>query len=390
MRARALGGLAATVLLGGAAFLLPQTGTPGTSAPAANACGVLPGILPDTPVRLPIAGTYAVTSEYGMRVNPTDGVYQLHGGIDLSSASPAPIVAAAPGTVTFAGPAGTAGNMVVIDHGESVSSRSMHMSRLTVRQGEVVAGGQQIGVQGSTGDSTGPHLHFEVKVAGRTVDPRGWLAGAGVTLPVLGDSGDGPQALAAGAGRPRTARVPRCGQDAAPLDASKVPSEFLPWVIKAGTVCEAVPSSLVAAQVEAESGWNPRAVSQAGAQGASQFMPGTWPAYGRDDDGNGQASPFDIGDAVMAQARYNCSIAAALRGLVPGDPTDLLLAGYNAGPGAVLLYGGVPPYRETRDYVARIRSLAATTYAAVDDARPAGPSGGRAPDPAPARVREAP
>ena len=168
-------------------------------------------------------------------------------------------------------------------------------------------------------------------------------------------------------------------EDAAPLNASRVTREFLPWVIKAGTVCEAVPSSLVAAQIEAESSWNPRAVSQAGAQGASQFMPGTWAAYGRDDDGNGSASPFDIGDAVLAQARYNCAIAAALRDLVPGDPTDLLLAGYNAGPGAVLMYRGIPPYAETRDYVARIRSLARTTYAAVDTARSDVMAGGPGP-----------
>ena len=119
----------------------------------------------------------------------------------------------------------------------------------------------------------------------------------------------------------------------------------------------------IAAQIDAESGWNPRAVSPAGAQGLSQFMPGTWAAYGRDDDGNGRVSPYDAGDAIMAQARYDCEIAASLRGVVAGDLLDLTLAGYNAGPGAVMLHGGVPPYAETRAYVAKIRGLASGKYA---------------------------
>lgn len=131
-----------------------------------------------------------------------------------------------------------------------------------------------------------------------------------------------------------------------------------------GTVCPTVPASIIAAQIETESGWNLRAISNKGAQGPSQFMPGTWAAYRRDEDSNGTASPFDIVDAVMAQARYDCAVTKTIE-TVPGDRLDLTLAGYNAGPGAVLAYAGIPPYGETRAYVTKIRTLAATKYAAA-------------------------
>jgi NlpC/P60 family/Transglycosylase SLT domain len=99
-------------------------------------------------------------------------------------------------------------------------------------------------------------------------------------------------------------------------------------------------------------------VSVAGAQGIAQFMPGTWPIWGRDENGNGQASPWEPEDAVPAAARYDCGIAAAVKD-VPGDPASLMLAGYNAGVAAVLGYGGVPPYAETQHYVQAILELAA-------------------------------
>jgi cell wall-associated NlpC family hydrolase len=94
-------------------------------------------------------------------------------------------------------------------------------------------------------------------------------------------------------------------------------------------------------------------------------MPGTWPSWGRDDDGNGQVSPFDIGDAVMAQGRYMCALAgqmaeALAAGRVQGSLQDLTLAAYNAGPGGVRAAGGVPYNGETETYVARINAALAT------------------------------
>jgi cell wall-associated NlpC family hydrolase len=151
-----------------------------------------------------------------------------------------------------------------------------------------------------------------------------------------------------------------------------VPAEYAPWVLRAGALCPEFPPAIIAAQIEAESNWNRTAVSPAGAQGPSQFMPGTWLEWGKDEDGNGIASPYDIADAVMAQGRYDCDLASRVRRL-GGDTTSLALAAYNAGPGAVLAAGGIPPYPETQAYVPKILRLAAK-YAAA----PAGSATGKA------------
>ncbi|KNE82909.1 MULTISPECIES: peptidoglycan DD-metalloendopeptidase family protein [Streptomyces] len=177
-------------------------------------------------------------------------------------------------------------------------------------------------------------------------------AGAMVFAPVLlflAVSGGGTEAGATGGGALKTGTVP---------------PEYVPWVLRAGAMCPEIGPAVIAAQIEAESNWNPDAESPVGAQGLSQFMPGTWTSWGRDDDGNGRVSPFDPGDAIMAQGRYDCSLAKQVkrykdRGIAAGPTLDLTLAAYNAGPGAVEQYGGIPPYTETQGYVTRIKSLIA-------------------------------
>jgi len=146
------------------------------------------------------------------------------------------------------------------------------------------------------------------------------------------------------------------------LDTQHVPADFAPWIERAGRLCPQVSSPLLAAQIEAESGWNPTAVSPARAQGLSQFIPGTWATWGVDAAGkdggaqpDGVADPFTPGDAIMTQARYDCWLADKVKGVAPGkDVTRLMLAAYNAGPAAVENFGGVPPYPETQAYVVRI------------------------------------
>lgn len=155
------------------------------------------------------------------------------------------------------------------------------------------------------------------------------------------------------------------------LKTGQVPAEYVPWVLKAGSMCDVIKPAVIAAQIEAESGWNPNAKSPVGAEGLSQFMPGTWVTWGKDDDGNGRISPYDPGDAIMAQGRYDCALARQVQGYkdsgqATGETLDLALAAYNAGPGAVQKYGGIPPYTETQNYVARIKSLIAK-YESVDD-----------------------
>lgn len=141
-----------------------------------------------------------------------------------------------------------------------------------------------------------------------------------------------------------------------------VPS-LVAWVEKAGALCPTFPPAVIAAQIQQESGWNPNAVSPSGAEGISQFLPGTWPSYAANDDGTGNVSPFNPADAIMAQGRFDCALAHAVApiGAKTGvDTLSLALAGYNAGLGAVQQYQGIPPYPQTQDYVKSIETLAAS------------------------------
>ncbi len=169
-------------------------------------------------------------------------------------------------------------------------------------------------------------------------------------------------AIAAGGGSVSAADVPPGGVTGGQLrEDAPVPIEFVGLIRQAvvGAGCPALTESLLAAQLKQESNFTPRAVSPAGAQGIAQFMPGTWPSWGRDENGNGAASPWEPEDAIPAAARYDCGIATQVAA-VPGDPAALMLAGYNAGPGAVIAFGGIPPFAETQNYVQTILALAAS------------------------------
>ncbi|WP_309235393.1 bifunctional lytic transglycosylase/C40 family peptidase [Streptomyces sp. TRM64462] len=135
-----------------------------------------------------------------------------------------------------------------------------------------------------------------------------------------------------------------------------VPAAYQSLVQRWGNLCPAVNPALLAAQLYQESGFNPRAQSPAQAQGIAQFIPGTWASHGVDGDKDGDRDVWDPNDAIPSAASYDCSLANSVKG-VPGDPTDNMLAAYNAGPYAVIKYGGVPPYKETQNYVKIIRSL---------------------------------
>ncbi|WP_197478033.1 lytic transglycosylase domain-containing protein, partial [Rhodococcus sp. EPR-147] len=154
------------------------------------------------------------------------------------------------------------------------------------------------------------------------------------------------------------------------LAAGQIPPEFEPWLALSAAQCRELSPAILAAQLKQEAGFTPGLTSPAGAEGYAQFLPGTWASYGFPVDDNGvvtgaagEGDPNDIGDAVMAQGRYNCSVADTLRpgiesGAITGDPVELMLAGYNAGPGAVQQFGGVPPYSETQNYVTTITATA--------------------------------
>ncbi|MEZ5375400.1 MAG: peptidoglycan DD-metalloendopeptidase family protein [Acidimicrobiales bacterium] len=116
-----------------------------------------------------------VTSEYGWRIHPIYGTKRLHAGIDLGAGTGTPIAASAGGTVIHAGPYGGYGNAVIINHGNGITTLYAHQSKIAVSTGQQVGRGEVIGYVGSTGNSTGPHLHFEVRVNGSAVNPRGYL-----------------------------------------------------------------------------------------------------------------------------------------------------------------------------------------------------------------------
>ena len=124
----------------------------------------------------PFPGYSRVSSEYGYRTHPISGAKKFHSGIDLAGGYGKPIVAAESGTVISAGwNGGGYGNMVVIDHGGGISTLYGHNSSVTVSKGQKVKRGQTVAKCGSTGYSTGNHLHFEVRVKGGTVNPRSWI-----------------------------------------------------------------------------------------------------------------------------------------------------------------------------------------------------------------------
>ncbi len=116
--------------------------------------------------------TWYITSAFSPnRVNPVTGVLRAHTGTDIGALQGAPVWAAQSGTVVLAEYNGGYGNCVIIDHGGGVKTLYGHMSAILVKQGDRVGNGAQIGRVGSTGNSTGPHLHFEVLVDGAAVDP---------------------------------------------------------------------------------------------------------------------------------------------------------------------------------------------------------------------------
>jgi murein DD-endopeptidase MepM/ murein hydrolase activator NlpD len=117
---------------------------------------------------------------FGTRTDPIDGTKKFHTGLDLKGSEGTPILAAADGVVKRAGTRGGYGNSVEIDHGNGVSTLYGHASALNVKPGEEIHRGEEIAEVGQTGRATGPHLHFEVRVGGKPVDPKGALKAYGI------------------------------------------------------------------------------------------------------------------------------------------------------------------------------------------------------------------
>ncbi len=122
-----------------------------------------------------------ITSSFGNRLDPFLGRLALHAGIDFRAPTGTRILATAPGTVITAGKTGGYGNMIEIDHGNGITTRYAHLSTILVNAGDKITAGEAIARSGSTGRSTGPHLHYEVRLNGEAVDPMRFLT-AGIKL----------------------------------------------------------------------------------------------------------------------------------------------------------------------------------------------------------------
>ena len=123
----------------------------------------------------PVPGYTRITSPFGMRTHPITGLYKLHTGVDIGAPTGARFIAANNGVVTKAAYSSSYGNMVIIDHGGGVSTLYAHGSQILVNVGDTVTRGQAVLKVGSTGWSTGPHAHFEVRISGRYVNPLDYI-----------------------------------------------------------------------------------------------------------------------------------------------------------------------------------------------------------------------
>ncbi|MBW0005017.1 MAG: M23 family metallopeptidase [Hyphomicrobiales bacterium] len=138
------------------------------------------------PLHQPLGGRLEITSGYGARKDPFGMGWALHPGVDLRAEEGTIVRATGAGRVVNASYAGGYGNMVELEHGEGVSTRYGHLSAILVSEGELVTAGTPIGRVGSTGRSTGPHLHYETRIDGEPVDPLSFLNSSDILIAASG------------------------------------------------------------------------------------------------------------------------------------------------------------------------------------------------------------
>ncbi len=163
----------------------------GRTDPASTRPGLADNAAVSIPMLVPVTSNRAQSSNFGIRVHPVLGGLRMHKGVDLPAAAGTAIRATADGVIGRADWFGGYGLCVDIEHGANLATRYGHMSRIAVAEGQHVHKGDVIGYVGSTGRSTGPHLHYEVRIAGEAVNPLPYLqvaeAYAGLALPANAD-----------------------------------------------------------------------------------------------------------------------------------------------------------------------------------------------------------
>ena len=299
------------------------------------------------PARLPVVGPARVTSNYGMRVNPGSiyrGKLMLHDGVDIAETSGARfIVSATGGTVlkVYTDAIGT--NIVTIDAGQGVQISYLHLASFNpaAKPGTKVWPGKPIGIQGATGNVSGPHLHLMIHVNNTPTDPRPWMAARGVTIPAVGVSVNGPPPVTNPPPATLTGPSATAQPAAATLAATASPSPVAPSASTPApgggltlpppgeprkdslhaaplsipadikTLYEAagkrfgIPWTLLAGIGMAETGHGRnKNNSIVAAQGPMQFMPATFASVGIDGNGDGVKDIRNPADAIFSAANY--------------------------------------------------------------------------------------
>ena len=157
---------------------------PATKVASVSSAAIYRPAAVSIPSRMPVNGA-ALTSGYGMRIHPVLGGRRAHKGVDLAEPVGSPVYATADGMVSRADWFSSYGLFISLEHGGNIQTRYGHLSRLNVAAGQAVHKGDLIGYVGTTGRSTGPHLHYEVRIAGVAVNPVPYLQGGVMTAAAL-------------------------------------------------------------------------------------------------------------------------------------------------------------------------------------------------------------